>query len=209
MRKTEMKLRDSPANRPDDGVLIARIRDGDREALRQLYQVYSRRLSRFLARLTREPRLIEEIVNDTMLVVWQHAGEFRGDSQPSTWILGIAYRRALKALERDITAARRSTEARENATALHGPMIDALVASAELDDWLRAALGTLSPEHRMTLELAYFLGLSCEEIAKIAGCPAGTVKTRMFYARRQLREVLVSLASPYMEIGRASCRERV
>jgi RNA polymerase sigma-70 factor (ECF subfamily) len=196
MRKAEMKLRDSPANRPDDGVLIARIRDGDRDALRQLYQVYSRRLSRFLARLTREPRLIEEIVNDTMLVVWQHAGEFRGDSQPSTWILGIAYRRALKALERDSTATRRSTEARESATALHGPVIDALVASAELDDWLRAALDKLSPEHRMTLELAYFLGLSCEEIAKIAGCPEGTVKTRMFYARRQLRELLVTLASP-------------
>jgi RNA polymerase sigma-70 factor, ECF subfamily len=196
MRKAQVKLRDSPANRPDDGVLIARIRDGDRDALRQLYQVYSRRLSRFLVRLTREPRLIEEIVNDTMLVVWQHAGEFRGDSQPSTWILGIAYRRALKALERDNTAARRSTEARENATALHGPVIDALVASAELDDWLRAALEKLSPEHRMTLELAYFLGLSCEEIAKIAGCPQGTVKTRMFYARRQLRELLVTLASP-------------
>jgi RNA polymerase sigma-70 factor, ECF subfamily len=196
MRKTEVKLRDSPANRPDDGTLIARIRDGDRDALRQLYQVYSRRLSRFLARLTREPRLIEEIVNDTMLVVWQHAAEFRGDSQPSTWILGIAYRRALKALERDNSAARRSTAARESATALHGPVVDALVASAELDDWLRAALEKLSPEHRMTLELAYFLGLSCEEIAKIAGCPEGTVKTRMFYARRQLRELLVTLASP-------------
>jgi RNA polymerase sigma-70 factor, ECF subfamily len=196
MRKTEVKLRDPQASRPDDGALIARIRDGDRDALRQLYQVYSRRLSRFLARLTREPRLIEEIVNDTMLVVWQHAAEFRGDSQPSTWILGIAYRRALKALERDSTAARRSTAARESATALHGPVIDALVASAELDDWLRAALEKLSPEHRMTLELAYFLGLSCEEIAKIAGCPEGTVKTRMFYARRQLRELLVTLAAP-------------
>jgi RNA polymerase sigma-70 factor (ECF subfamily) len=196
MRKAEVKLRDSPANRSDDGALLARIRDGDRDALRQLYQVYSRRLSRFLTRLTREPRLIEEIVNDTMLVVWQHAGEFRGDSQPSTWILGIAYRRALKALERDHTAARRSTAARESATTLHGPVIDALVASAELDDWLRAALEKLSPEHRLTLELAYFLGLSCEEIAKIAGCPEGTVKTRMFYARRQLRELLVTLASP-------------
>jgi RNA polymerase sigma-70 factor, ECF subfamily len=196
MRPTNVKLRDSQPGRPDDGVLLARIREGDRDALRQLYHIYSRRLSRFLARMTREPRLIEEIVNDTMLVVWQHAAEFRGDSKPSTWILGIAYRRALKALERDGAAARRSTEARESATALNGPYIDTLLASAELDDWLRAALDQLTPEHRMTLELAYFLGLSCEEIAKIAGCPEGTVKTRMFYARRNLRELLVSLAAP-------------
>ena len=193
---SDVKPRNSPAARADDAALLARVAGGDREAMRQLYHAYFRRLSRFLSRITREPRLVEEIVNDTMFVVWQHAADFRGDSLPSTWILGIAYRRALKSLERDTTAARRAIDARLTSAALDDSPAHDLGARAELDDWLRAALERLSPEHRLTLELAYFLGLSCEEIAQVAGCPQGTVKTRMFYARQHLRELLIGLATP-------------
>jgi RNA polymerase sigma-70 factor (ECF subfamily) len=65
-----------------------------------------------------------------------------------------------------------------------------------MQDWIDAALEKLSPEHRMVIELAYFLGLSCEEIADIVNCPVGTVKTRMFYGRERLRQLLVMLATP-------------
>ena len=79
-----------PANgAPDDLTLLRRVADGDRDAFRRLYSQYHRRLHRFLMRLTRDRQLAEEVINDTMLVVWQHARDFRGASRVSTWILGI------------------------------------------------------------------------------------------------------------------------
>lgn len=179
----------------DDLALLARVSEGDRDAFRRLYSHYHRRLHRFLMRLTRERSLTEEIINDTMMVVWQHARDFRGASRVSTWILGIAYRRALKTLERS-----RSTSAQDVIVAAantpDGPLLDALLHGAETHDWIDTALAKLSPEHRMVIELAYFVGLSCEEIAEIVGCPLGTVKTRMFYGRERLRQLLVMLAAP-------------
>jgi RNA polymerase sigma-70 factor (ECF subfamily) len=179
----------------DDLALLRRVAEGDREAFRRLYSQYHRRLHRFLMRLTRDKQLAEEVINDTMLVVWQHARDFRGASRVSTWILGIGYRRALKSLER-----RRNASAQDvvvaTCSAPSGALLDALSQGAEVHNWVDVALTHLSPEHRMVLELAYFLGLSCEEIAEVAECPVGTVKTRMFYGRERLRQVLLTVASP-------------
>ena len=75
-------------------------------------------------------------------------------------------------------------------------LLDALSQGAETHNWVDVALTHLSAEHRLVLELAYFLGLSCEEIAEVAECPVGTVKTRMFYGRERLRQVLLSVATP-------------
>lgn len=177
----------------DEAALLERVALGDRDAFRTLYYVYYRRLQRFLLRLTRERETSEEIINDTMLVVWQHAAEFRGEARASTWIFGIAYRRALKTLEKQRGHVRRLLAATQ---AVDANVIDALAQSAELDDWLDAALNRLSNEHRLVIELAYVLGLSCEEIADATTCPVGTVKTRMFYARERLRESLLTLADP-------------
>ncbi len=185
----------APAGSPDDLALLRRVAEGDREAFRRLYSHYHRRLHRFLMRLTRDRQLAEEVINDTMLVVWQHARDFRGDSRVSTWILGIGYRRALKSLER-----RRNSSAQDVIVSTigmtHSSLLDALSQGAETHNWVDVALTHLSPEHRLVLELAYFLGLSCEEIAEVAECPVGTVKTRMFYGRERLRQVLVSVATP-------------
>lgn len=185
----------SSSSAADDLVLLGRVAEGDRDAFRRLYSHYHRRLHRFLMRLTRERQLTEEVINDTMMVVWQHAADFRGASRVSTWILGIAYRRALKTLERT-----RNTNAQDiivaAASVPDGALLDALSQGTETHDWIDSALAKLSSEHRMVIELAYFLGLSCEEIAEIVGCPLGTVKTRMFYGRERLRQVLVLLAAP-------------
>jgi RNA polymerase sigma-70 factor (ECF subfamily) len=180
---------------PDDVALLARVADGDRDAFRRLYSQYHRRLHRFLMRLTRQRQLTEEVINDTMMVVWQHAADFRGASRVSTWILGIAYRRALKTLERSRNASAQDTIVAA-ANMPDGVLLDALMHGAETHDWIDSALAKLSAEHRMVIELAYFLGLSCEEIADIVGCPLGTVKTRMFYGRERLRHALVTLAAP-------------
>ena len=167
--------------------LLTRIAARDAQAMHELYHLYHRRLARFLMRLTSRYDLAEEIINDTFWVIWQHAADFRGASQLSTWIFGIAYRRALKTLKRvrpDL-----STESDEAQELTEEPW-----QQAELREWLGVALAKLPHEQRMVLELAYNVGHSCEEIASIMQCPVNTVKTRMFHARRKLKGLLTSLA---------------
>jgi RNA polymerase sigma-70 factor (ECF subfamily) len=168
-------------------VLLGRIAAQDAQAMHELYHQYHRRLARFLMRMTSRYDLAEEIINDTFWVVWQHAADFRGASKVSTWVFGIAYRRALKTLKRvkpDLMA--EESEAPEQ--------VDDPWLTAELREWLGVALSKLPHEQRMVLELAYHVGHSCEEIAQIMQCPLNTVKTRMFHARRKLKDLLSSLA---------------
>ena len=170
--------------------LIERVAQRDRRAFEELYNLYHRRLARFLTRLTRRYDLAEEIINDTFWVVWRSARGFRGDSQPSTWILGIAYRKARNAFR---SAAR--ARARENLESTSFPLTTEEPArEAELRDWLGAALGELPLEQRLAVELCYELGHSCEEIATIMGCPVNTVKTRLFHARAKLQKRLPELS---------------
>jgi RNA polymerase sigma-70 factor, ECF subfamily len=170
--------------------LIARVARQDRRAFEELYNLYHRRLARFLTRLTRRYDLAEEIINDTFWVVWRGAGDFRGESQPSTWILGIAYRKARNAFR---SAAR--ARARENLSLPSFPLTTEEPARAEeLRDWLAHALNELPVEQRLAVELCYELGHSCEEISKIMGCPVNTVKTRLFHARAKLQKRLPELS---------------
>ena len=167
--------------------LLRQVAVGDRTAFKELYLIYHRRLARFLMRMTSRHDLIEEVINDTLWTVWLKAGDFRGDSLVSTWIVGITYRRALKALRRHGTPR---------------PMLvveDVAVApDAQLEDenrqWLGQALAELPLEQRMVMEFSYLMGHSCEEIAQIMQCPVNTVKTRMFHAREKLRRSLPRLA---------------
>ena len=173
----------------DEAALIRRIAAGDRAALEALYRPYHRRLDRFLARLTRRADVIEEVINDTFWIVWQKAGDFRGDSRVSTWIVGIAYRCALKAL-RD-----HGDEPAESLDASHElHPVDDPHARHELADWVAKGMSRLNAEQRATMELAYGAGHSLEEVAGIMDCEVSTVKARMFHARVKLRHVLPVLA---------------
>ena len=166
--------------------LLARVAEGDRDAFRELYLRYHRRLARFLTRLTHRREDAEEIINDTMWIVWQRASDFRGASRVSTWVMGIAYRRALKMIRRAVT--------HERAMLLEAvddePSHDVVVESSADRKLLERALAQLPLEQRLVLELTYYLDHSCEEIADIMECPVNTVKTRMFHARRKLRVLL-------------------
>jgi RNA polymerase sigma-70 factor, ECF subfamily len=171
------------AKEHDNDLLIA-VAAGNRRALEELYLSYHRRLTRFLSRITPRYENVEEVINDTFMVVWQNAKDFRYASQVSTWIIGIAYRTALKSLRRQKhhTAARSLDDCPEQTT---DPTFD-----TEIQDWLRHGLNQLPVEQRLTLELAYHMGHSLEEIAAITECPVGTVKARMFHAREKLRQYL-------------------
>jgi RNA polymerase sigma-70 factor, ECF subfamily len=169
--------------------LLQAIAHHDRAAFRELFLIYHRRLARFLMRVTSQRDLIEEIINDTLWTVWQKAGDFRGASRVSTWIVGIAYRRALKTLRQ--VRQLRSTDSGDSSAA-------AEAAEVQVHDdnrqWLELALAELPLEQRLVLEFAYLMGHSCEEIAEIMCCPVNTVKTRMFHARQKLRLSLPRLA---------------
>ena len=182
--------------------LIARIAQGDRRAFEELYNLYHRRMARFLTRLTRRYDLAEEVINDTFWVVWRKAHTFRGESQPSTWILGIAYRKARNAFR---TSARLAPQ---NLLADAEPLTTEEPAGIEeLRDWLSQALAQLPAEQRLAVQLCYELGHSCEEISTIMGCPVNTVKTRLFHARAKLQKLLPQLASPTNELDAKAAAE--
>lgn len=163
---------------------------GNRGAFENLYRQHHPRLARFLLRFTSRRDLVDDVINDALWVVWLKAASFRGDSKVATWITSIAYRCMLKALRDRVNADE------INESALDGASLEDLAGAAgepgaqEQADWLARGLQTLSHDHRVTLELAYFMGQSCEDIAAIMGCAVGTVKARMFHARMRLRHVL-------------------
>ncbi len=181
--------------------LLARVARGDRAAMQKLYFAYHRRLHRFLAR-TLPPDQVDEVINDTMFVVWRHAGDFRGDSRLSTWLLGIAYRIALKRLKRDGGRSMASYDQLETTDV--GLADDSGATQREQREWLDRALRTLPAVQRLAVELAYFMGHSCDEIAVMTSCPVNTVKTRLFHARERLRALLPQLAESLRADDRTS-----
>ncbi|MGH8130880.1 MAG: sigma-70 family RNA polymerase sigma factor [Steroidobacteraceae bacterium] len=175
-----------------DAALLSRIADGDQQAFVEFYVLYRRRLARFLGRFLNSADTVDELINDVMFVVWQEAVRFEGRSRVSSWVFGIAWHKALKALERQKRSAARSGLAPDD-------LPSGERGSVEERDWLRRGLDQLSPEHRLVVELTFFVGCSYEEIAAIANCPVNTVKTRMFYARQKLRDILKSLDATQAE----------
>jgi RNA polymerase sigma-70 factor (ECF subfamily) len=148
---------------------------------------YHKRMSRFLLRFVRHPELVEEIINDTMYVVWCKAPDFRGESQVATWVLGIAYRKALKLVRKNARSPLLYTTIDPDSPLL---LDDAGAGQRELRESIDRALDVLPPLQRVVIELAYFMGHSCEEIATITSSPVNTVKTRLFHARERLRPLL-------------------
>lgn len=170
--------------------LLAAVGRGDRGAFEELYLAYHRRLARFLLRIAPRFEMAEEVINDTFWVVWQKAEEFRGASRVSTWIMGIAYRQTLKTLRRTRTGLPSGADQR-GATRF---ATEELAQNTEDRDWISQGLQQLAPEQRMAIELAYYVGHSCEEIAEIMDCTVPAVKARMFHARQKLRAALPMLA---------------
>jgi RNA polymerase sigma-70 factor (ECF subfamily) len=183
--KSSMPIRDDRLDRE----LLRLVASGDARSLEHLYLEYHRRLLQFLSRLSSRREALEEAINDTFWIVWQKAGEFRGGSRVSTWIMGIAWRCAMKALRRNNDS---SAEAFANSMPSEPAVSESLVVE-ERGEWLERGLATLPTEQRATLELAYFVGHSCEEISIIMSCPVNTVKARMFQARIKLRNLLPKL----------------
>jgi RNA polymerase sigma-70 factor (ECF subfamily) len=171
-----------------DEALIGRIAGGDRLAMQVLYARHHVRVYRFVLRLVRNESSAEDLISEVFLDVWRQAKSFEGRSAASTWLLAIARFKALSAL-------RRKPEEElddETAAAIEDTSDDPEIAVQKKDksEALRKCLGSLSPEHREIIDLVYYHEKSVEEVAQIVGIPEATVKTRMFYARKKLAELL-------------------
>ncbi|MEO0421794.1 MAG: sigma-70 family RNA polymerase sigma factor [Pseudomonadota bacterium] len=180
----------------DDNQLMSRISRQDKAALQALYLAYHGKLMRFALRVVRRPEDAEEVVNDVFMVVWRDAGTFEGRSRVSTWLMGIAYRRALKHLRKETSRLRLVAsgggERDEPDQYLESAEDDApLPADAlEQQEVADVALKSLPADQRLMVELALVMGHSYPEIAEMADCPVNTVKTRMFHARKRMRDAL-------------------
>lgn len=171
----------------DEKCLLARVSSGDRGAFEKLYKMYFSRLTRFVGRMTRSTPLIEEVINDTMLVVWQKAATYDGTCKPSTWVFAIAYRKTLKGL-------RASDEPLESDATLYedesGLQPEQHMHRQQLQQTVADALDALPAAQRAVMVLTYYHELAYSDIADIVACPVNTVKTRMFNARQKLKDML-------------------
>ena len=177
-----------------DRTLLKRIAEGDRQALTQLYESYYSALLRFINRITGDLDAAQEGVNDVMLVVWNRASSFQGRSRVKTWIMGIAYRKALRLRSRLHKWSHRFKAADWHETIEPTVGTEGLTNRLVTQDLLYRAVQCLSPKQRAVVELTYYFGFSYKEIAEIVGCPQNTVKTRMFHARAKLKELLPQLS---------------
>ena len=173
--------------RESDTELIARIRAGDQLALQALYARHNVKVFRFALRLLRSEPSAEDVVSEVFTDVWRSPANFEGRSEASTWLLAIARNKAFSMLRR-----KREQELDEDAaaeTADPGDDPEVVLQKKDKGEILRACIERLSAEHREVIDLVYYHDKSIEEIAEIVGAPEGTVKTRVFYARRKLSEL--------------------
>ena len=176
------------ANETTDGALVASIAQGDKRALQTLYGRHNVRVYRFASRFLNDDAMAEDMVSEVFLDVWRQAERFEGRSKVSTWLLAMARNKALSALRR------RSTEELDEEVAefIEDPADDPEVSMQKKQQasMLQECLTQLSPAHREIVDLVYYHGKTIEEVVEIIGVPVSTVKTRMFYARKRIGELM-------------------
>ncbi len=176
---------------PDPDIeLIERIARGDSEAMTRFYQAHEKRVYAFALRKLNDPHAAADIVVEAMMAVWNGAGSFQGGSKVTTWLFGIAHRKAV-----DLVRKRSRHEADEldfDVVDDDGDFTRAL-AAAEDGEQVRRCLAGLPEAQREIVHLAFFEDLSYPEIANLVDCPEGTVKTRIFHAKKKLRLCLERL----------------
>jgi RNA polymerase sigma-70 factor (ECF subfamily) len=141
-------------------------------------------------RLVQNKATAEELVNEVFMEIWQHAGRYEGRSTPTTWMMSIAHNKAVSGLRKR----REATGVDEAAMAEVADLDDNPEETSQKQDKgriMRACIARLSPDHREILDLVYYQELSVGEAAETLGIPENTVKTRMFYARKKLSELLL------------------
>ncbi|MFL5296079.1 MAG: sigma-70 family RNA polymerase sigma factor [Phenylobacterium sp.] len=173
-----------------DEALIVRIADGDRLAMQVLYARHHVRVYRFILRFVRNEANAEDVLSEVFLDIWRQAGRFEARSSATTWMLSIARFKALSAVRRRQDAPLGEEAAARLPDTAEDP--EAALATSDRAAILRRCMGELSAEHREVLDLVYYHEQSVAEAAQVIGIPEGTVKTRMFHARKNLAGLLAA-----------------
>ncbi len=166
--------------------VVKQIAGGSKRALETLYTRHADRTFKFLFRLTAERSAAEDLTHDVFLEVWKGASRFEARSSVATWILSIARYKALDARRKRRTLTEHDLPGRAEPT----PEMSAIQSSS--GNYMRECLAQLSEEHREIIDLVYYHEKSVKEAAEILDIPENTVKTRMFYARKKLKEMLLA-----------------
>jgi RNA polymerase sigma-70 factor (ECF subfamily) len=169
-----------------DESLISQIASGDKHAIRVLIARHNIRVFRFLLRIVRNEATAEDLLNEVFIDVWRHAGRFESRCQVATWILAIARNKALSSLRQ------RSYDELDDQLDIQDPSDDpeAVMQKTSRSALLQDCLRRLSAPHREVIDLVYYHEQSIDEVAKIVGAPSSTVKTRLFYARKHIAELM-------------------
>jgi len=176
------------AGHGDDESLLQRIAAGDRLAMQVLFGRHQVRVYRFLLRHVRDEGTAEDLISEVFLDVWRQAGKFEGRSSVSTWLLGIARFKALSQVRKRTEAELDEDYAASIADEADTPDVE--LQKKDKGAVLRQCLMDLTPDHREIIDLVYYHEKSIEDVATILQIPANTVKTRMFYARQKLSEIM-------------------
>jgi RNA polymerase sigma-70 factor (ECF subfamily) len=181
-----------------DTALLKRIAAGDASALHALYAEYGQRLYAYAHRLTNDPVLAEDVLQESLVAVWKGAGRYRGQGRVIAWLLGIVHNQARLAIRRKPLP---SLDVSNEEPPSDNPLPDEDFSQQEQRQLVRDSLKLLSVEHRTVLELVFYQGLSLNEVAEVCATPVGTVKSRLNYAKAQLRGILNRAGLGPEEIG--------
>ena len=173
-----------------DEVLIRRIANGDQLAMRTLCSRHRLAIYRWLLRLVDDEALADDLLSDVFLDVWRKATSFERRSSVSTWLLAIARHKALSARRRRSDVELNAELASTVADPADNPEL--VLQKKNREELLRHSLARLSPEHGEVIDLTYYHGKSIKEIAEIVGINEATVKSRTFYARKRLAQLVAS-----------------
>jgi RNA polymerase sigma-70 factor, ECF subfamily len=190
--------------------LLGRIEQADEAAFRELYRAFSRKLYAYVLRQLGDSAQAEEIVADTLYEVWRAPTRFRGDSQFSTWLIGIARNKVLMAFRsRKPDSKHEDIEGLADVLAGDDESAFDMLAQQQRREGVRHCMDKLSDEHRECVHLVFYEEMSLADVAAVQGCPENTVKTRLFHARQKLKKCLSLLlqregGTPDTKLGAAT-----
>ncbi|MEM9750231.1 MAG: sigma-70 family RNA polymerase sigma factor [Pseudomonadota bacterium] len=175
------------ADEKTDSELIAKVAAGDRGAMKEFYVRHSDAVYGFIRSRLADPMEASDVLHDTMLEVWRRADSFAARSSVRSWVFSIARNKAVDRLRQKSRTLLTDTD-----PDIEDDAPDPLSAAiaAQNAEKVRACVETLSDPHRAVVHLAFFEDLSYSEIADIEGCPVGTVKTRIYHAKKLLTRCL-------------------
>lgn len=171
----------------DHGYLMRQIAKGDKRAFAKLYRELETPTLRFIQSRLNDPFEANDILHDVFMEIWRSAGKFEGRSMVRTWVFGIAYRKTMDAFRK-----KKRVEVWSDIPEQPDPSesADMVLNATQEARHLRSCIDCLSSEHRLAISLAFYEDMTYEEIAEVAGVPSGTIKSRVFHAKKLLLQCL-------------------